>query len=204
MVEPSKEEVEDLNRPKIEEISDDEDEDSEDDDDIPALEQVKPTENKTSTTNTTTTTTDAAKGEEEGASRQSRTEKKARKQMQKLGMQKVPGVMRITVKKNKSNLFVINKPDVFKAPGSDTYVIFGEAREDTIDKLPDLPVANPPYKEKPAPVFNEPEEDVDETGVEPKDIELVMSQTGASRRAAVAALKKNNNDIVNAIMDLTM
>jgi len=39
--------------------------------------------------------------------------------------------------------------------------------------------------------------------VEPKDIELVTSQTGCSRAKAVAALKKNNNDIVEAIMQLS-
>lgn len=41
---------------------------------------------------------------------------------------------------------------------------------------------------------------IDETGVEPKDIELVMSQASVSRVKAVKALKNNNNDIVNAIM----
>ena len=46
----------------------------------------------------------------------------------------------------------------------------------------------------------EPEEPVDETGVSQTDIELVMSQTKASRGAAVKALKNHNGDIVNAIM----
>lgn len=41
---------------------------------------------------------------------------------------------------------------------------------------------------------------VDETGVEVKDIELVMSQANVSRAKAIRALKNNNNDIVNAIM----
>lgn len=41
---------------------------------------------------------------------------------------------------------------------------------------------------------------VDEAGVEDKDIELVMSQANVSRAKAVKALKNNNNDIVNAIM----
>ena len=45
---------------------------------------------------------------------------------------------------------------------------------------------------------------VDETGVEVKDIELVMSQANVSRAKAVRALKNNSNDIVNAIMELTM
>jgi nascent polypeptide-associated complex subunit alpha len=44
------------------------------------------------------------------------------------------------------------------------------------------------------------EEVVDETGVEAKDIELVMSQANVSRAEAVKALKNNSNDIVNAIM----
>ena len=45
---------------------------------------------------------------------------------------------------------------------------------------------------------------VDETGCESKDIELVMSQANVSRGKAVKALKANNHDIVNAIMELTM
>jgi nascent polypeptide-associated complex subunit alpha len=45
---------------------------------------------------------------------------------------------------------------------------------------------------------------VDETGVEPKDIELVVTQAGVSRAKAVAALKANSGDIVSAIMELTM
>ena len=44
----------------------------------------------------------------------------------------------------------------------------------------------------------------DESGVEPKDIELVMSQAGCTRQKAVSALKANDGDIVNAIMELTM
>merc|ERR1712061_502046 len=45
--------------------------------------------------------------------------------------------------------------------------------------------------------------EVDETGVEAKDIELVMSQVQCSRSKAVSALKANNNDIVEAIMQLS-
>ena len=44
------------------------------------------------------------------------------------------------------------------------------------------------------------EEEVDATGVEEKEIELVMTQAGVSRNRAIKALKKNENDIVNAIM----
>lgn len=48
------------------------------------------------------------------------------------------------------------------------------------------------------------DEEVDASGVEEKDIELVMSQANVSRTKAIKALKKTDNDIVNAIMDLTM
>ena len=54
----------------------------------------------------------------------------------------------------------------------------------------------------PQPAIPEDDEDeeVDESGVEDKDIELVMSQANVSRSKAVKALKNNSNDIVNAIM----
>ncbi|MFS7985897.1 putative nascent polypeptide-associated complex NAC domain, NAC A/B domain superfamily [Helianthus anomalus] len=55
-----------------------------------------------------------------GRSKQSKSEKKSRKAMLKLGMKPILGVSR--------TLFVISKPDVFKSPASDTYVIFGEAK----------------------------------------------------------------------------
>ena len=47
-------------------------------------------------------------------------------------------------------------------------------------------------------------EEVDESGMESKDIELVMTQAGVSRKKAVKALRENDNDIVNSIMSLSM
>ena len=47
-------------------------------------------------------------------------------------------------------------------------------------------------------------EEVDESGVEPKDIELVMTQASVPRGRAVKALKASGGDIVSAIMELTM
>ena len=48
------------------------------------------------------------------------------------------------------------------------------------------------------------EEEVDATGIEDKDIELVMTQASVSRNKAVKALKENDNDIVNSIMALSI
>lgn len=41
---------------------------------------------------------------------------------------------------------------------------------------------------------------VDEAGLELRDIELVMAQANVSRAKAVRALRDNQSDIVNAIM----
>ena len=41
---------------------------------------------------------------------------------------------------------------------------------------------------------------VDETGVEPKDIELVMQQVNCSRAKAVKVLKESGGDLINASM----
>lgn len=146
-----------------------------------------------------------------GRSKQSRSEKKSRKAMIKLGMKPIPMVSRVTVKKSKNILFVISKPDVFKSPASDTYVIFGEAKIEDLSsqlqsqaaeqfKAPNL--SNVISKPEPSTVAQD-DEDVDETGVEPKDIELVMTQADVSRAKSVKALKAANGDIVSAIMELT-
>jgi len=148
--------------------------------------------------------------------KQSRSEKKARKAMSKLGLKQIPGVSRVTVRKSKNILFVISRPDVYKSPASDTYIVFGEAKIEDLSqqaqmaaaekfKAPDVSnvlVNTPSTVSQPIP--EESDEEVDESGIEPKDIELVMSQASVTRAKAVRALKNNQNDIVNAIMELTM
>ncbi|XP_018616041.2 nascent polypeptide-associated complex subunit alpha isoform X1 [Scleropages formosus] len=160
----------------------------------------------------------AAEIDEEPVSKakQSRSEKKARKAMSKLGLRQVTGVTRVTIRKSKNILFVITKPDVYKSPASDTYIVFGEAKIEDLSQQAQLAAAEK-FKVQGETVSNiqentqtptvqeeSEEEEVDETGVEVKDIELVMSQANVSRAKAVRALKNNNNDIVNAIMELTM
>merc|ERR1711994_602177 len=157
--------------------------------------------------------------------KQSRSEKKARKAMSKLGLKQVQGVSRVTIRKSKNILFVISRPDVYKRPASDTYIVFGEAKiEDLsqqaqIDAAKKFDAAEAPQPSEmggtgttgaaapggqPAIPEDDEDEEVDEDGVEDKDIELVMSQANVSRSKAVKALKNNSNDIVNAIMELTM
>ena len=66
---------------------------------------------------------------------------------------------------------------------------------------------NAPAVEKPGadddediPELEAPEEEgeVDETGVDAKDIELVVQQVGCSRAKAVRVLKESNGDLINA------
>ncbi|PNJ23858.1 NACAD isoform 1 [Pongo abelii] len=154
--------------------------------------------------------------------KQSRSEKKARKAMSKLGLRQIQGVTRITIQKSKNILFVIAKPDVFKSPASDTYVVFGEAKIEDLSqqvhkaaaekfKVPSEPSALVP-ESAPRPRVRleckeeeeEEEEEVDEAGLELRDIKLVMAQANVSRAKAVRALRDNHSDIVNAIMELTM
>jgi nascent polypeptide-associated complex subunit alpha len=59
---------------------------------------------------------------------QSRAERKARKALLTLGLKKVPDITRVTLRRPKNVLFVIAKPDVYKSPNSDTYIVFGEAK----------------------------------------------------------------------------
>jgi len=75
---------------------------------------------------------DGEGGDTSGKGKQSRSEKKSRKAMAKLGMKPVPGIIRVTVKKSKNILFVIKEPDVFKTSSDNpkapaTYIVFGKA-----------------------------------------------------------------------------
>merc|ERR1711945_82895 len=73
--------------------------------------------------------------------KQSRSEKKARKAMSKLGLKQVVGVSRVTIRKSKNILFVINKPDVYKNPASDTYIVFGEAKIEDLSQQAQIDAA---------------------------------------------------------------
>ncbi|KAI6645658.1 hypothetical protein LOD99_12921 [Oopsacas minuta] len=164
--------------------------------------------------------TSIAHPDTDGRNKQCRAEKKARKAMSKLGLKLIPGVAKVTIKKSKNLMFVINKPDVYKSPVSDTYIVFGDAKVEDFPQQSGLVEAargiQAPTK---APIPEETategakygegsssgdEADQDATGLEQKDIDLVMQQAGVSKNKAIKALKANNNDLVTAIMELTM
>lgn len=110
---------------------------------------------------------------------------------------------------------MVSKPDVFKSPTSETYVIFGEAKIEDLSsqlqaqaaqqfRMQDL--SKVMAKQDAAAAAAAPadeEEEVDEAGIEPRDIDLVMTQASVTRAKAVKALKAHDGDIVSAIMELT-
>ncbi|KAI5124580.1 hypothetical protein M0805_003099 [Coniferiporia weirii] len=160
---------------------------------------------------------------------QSRAERKARKALLGLGLKKVPGITRVTLRRPKNILFVIASPDVYKSPNSDCYLVFGEAKIEDVNQQAQIsaaqqlaqssaaglgPTAAPSLEKTGAggddddedmPELEAAEEDgpVDETGLDPKEIDLVMAQVNCSRAKAVKVLKENGGDIINAIMAAT-
>eukprot|EP01083_Nonionella_stella_P088383 246299_1 len=148
--------------------------------------------------------------DDQTAHKLNKQEKKARKTIQKLGMKLQKGFTRVTIKKSKNILFVISKPDVYKAPNSDTYIIFGNAKIEDMNQshrefLSDKWAPKPDTSQMPAiQEDQEDDDDVDTTGLDENDIQMVVEQASVSRSKAVKALRNHDGDIVNAIMELTM
>ncbi|KAI1823706.1 nascent polypeptide-associated complex, alpha subunit [Xylaria intraflava] len=157
----------------------------------------------------------------------SRNEKKARKAIEKLHLTRVAGITRVTLRRPKNVLFVINNPEVYKSPNSNTYIVFGEAKIEDLNSAAqqaaaqslaaqggehdhaghdhshgDAAKAVEGTEEKKD--DDDDDEEVDADGLEDKDIELVMTQASVSRKKAIKALKENDNDIVNSIMALSV
>merc|ERR1711977_26742 len=121
-----------------------------------------------------------------------------------------------------------NQPEVYKSPSSNTYIVFGEAKIEDLNSQAQASAAqqlaaaeshdhaghdhsHDHGKGKAIDTSEDKKDDdeddgeeVDATGLEDKDIELVMTQASVSRNKAVKALKENDNDIVNSIMALSI
>lgn len=157
-----------------------------------------------------------------------RAERKARRMMEKLGMKKVPGISQVVLKMRgggaRGGIFTIAAPDVFEKNGS--YVVFGEARQggggaggtqaqqaQAIQQLAALAKSESGMEmpsgatsasgNESSQIEEVDDAAADESGLDAKDISLVVTQAGCSRSKAVQALKDNDGDLVNAIMSLT-
>ena len=49
---------------------------------------------------------------------------------------------RVTIRKSKNILFVVNNPDVYKNPNGDTYVVFGEAKIEDMSQQAQMEAAS--------------------------------------------------------------
>ena len=149
---------------------------------------------------------DAAGG---AAPKANRGEKKCRKAMQKLGMKPVPGVSRVTMRRAKNMLFLIENPEVLKTPNADIYVVLGVAKfEDLSQVAANTEVekfkADQPKKDE-AQIETikeeaEDEDDEDESGLNAEDIKNVMEHSKVSKAKAIKALRASNGDTVEAIL----
>ncbi|KAF8332393.1 NAC domain-containing protein [Cantharellus anzutake] len=159
---------------------------------------------------------------------QSRSERKARKALAGLGLKKVSGITRVTLRRPKGLLFVIASPEVYKNPTGDCYIVFGEAKGEDPSALAHaaatqqrVPAANEKHhdhahdhshdhdddsKDEPPPLEELDDDDsdeIDETGVDSNDVEEVMKQVSCSRAKAVKVLKEKDGDVISAIMAAT-
>ena len=126
-------------------------------------------------------------------------------------------------------MYVVNNPDVYKSPVSDVYIVFGEVKNEDMSAFAQAQAAQqllqaearekgvadssgPELEFSPSDfaatkrVEDEEENDdspVDETGLDLKDIDLVVEQASCNRQKAVKALKENEGDLINAIMSLS-
>ncbi|EDX03285.1 GD23064 [Drosophila simulans] len=135
-------------------------------------------------------------------------------------------VARVTMKKSKNILLYIDQPDVYRVAHSSTYIFFGEV---CVEDISSTSVASQaavkaaerfrgtspsgrqgkedgkaPGEESPLDDDEDDGENADDMGLHEKDIELVQMQATCSRKKAIQALLKNDNDVVNAIMALTV
>merc|ERR1711917_30851 len=128
---------------------------------------------------------------EDAAGKQTRAQKKMMKAMSKLNLKHVPGIMKVVMRRKGNILFSIHGGEVYKAPGSDTYIVFGEAQPEDLISSAQREAAKKfkqPEPAKPAVAKKEEEDgEIDTGGVEDKDIELVMAQAGVSKAKAVKA-----------------
>ena len=144
-----------------------------------------------------------------------KAEKKVRKALSKLGMTKVEGVNRVTMKQKDNYILYVKDPEVFcSAQNSNSYIIFGELTfddhekkltQDTIAELKKegekLKTVNEKKEEPKVEVVPEGEE-LNEEGLEKEAIETVMNEGNCSRAAAIKALRAHNGDTVEALLDV--
>jgi nascent polypeptide-associated complex subunit alpha len=142
--------------------------------------------------------------------------KRYAKAMAKMGLKPEPNITKVNIRKIGSLAFAMVQPEVYRFPGTNTFVIFGEAQLEDMSALAQEAAARAAVSgatdasgdaaaaAAPAAKEEDDGEEVDAGDLDEKEINVVMSQANVSRNKAIKALKNNNGDIVNTIMELTM
>ena len=181
---------------------------------VPKQEETKPEEPKKEEPKKEETKPEEAKPEE-SAKPSGKAEKKVRKALSKLGMVKVEGVNRVTMKQKDSYILFVKEPEVFSSPQNpNSFIIFGEITfedhekkltQDTIEQLKKegekLRTVTEKKEEPKVEVVPEGEE-LNEEGLEKEAIETVMNEGKCSRQAAIKALRAHNGDPVEALLEV--
>ena len=142
-------------------------------------------------------------------------ERKAFKLFEKVGLKSVTNINKVTIKRPKNILITISHPQVWCTTDNGTYIVIGEPKFEDLTQAAQQQMAHllqqqmlaqqkPEQSKVEEIVEEEDDEEVDATGLDEKDIELVKSQANVSRNKAIKSLKENENDVVNSIMALTM
>lgn len=158
----------------------------------------------------------------------SKNQKKAIKALKGTGVKKVDGITRVVLRKRQGVVLVVEQPEVYRTPNG-SYVVFGEAHVQTQDyqqqlaaltgnnganapaagaeKTPEAIQADLAANVDKLNVADEeedvPDAEVDTTGLDDDTLEMVMDQANVSKAKAAKALRENNGDLVNSLLQLT-
>ena len=180
-------------------------------------EETKPEETKKEESKPEETKPEEKKEEEakQEAKPSGKAEKKVRKALSKLGMTKIEGVNRVTMKQKDSYILYVKEPEVFcSSQNQNSYIVFGELTfEDSERKLAQETIAElkkegeklktvTEKKEEPKVEVVQEGEELSGEGLEKDAIETVMNEGKCSRQAAIKALRAHNGDPVEALLDV--
>merc|ERR1712071_27308 len=158
-----------------------------------------------------------------------KNEKKARKALEGMGLKKVEGITRVTLRRPRGVLMVVANPEVYKSPYTDCYIVFGEAKLEDNSSAAQIAAAQSVAASQQAAqgalaaggfgedhpqtledLLREAEVGEEEpasekpaaSGEEPdeKDIKLVMDQAGVDKEKAIKSIKEADGDLISAIV----
>ena len=144
------------------------------------------------------------------------------KSLLKLGMKRVDGVTRVTLKKRDGMVFIVDDPQVLRsADNENSFAVVGELKFDdprareqqaTAAKYAEAQkiVAEQMAKAKAAEsakggdaAAKDDGPALSEEGITSQHINMVMEHTSCTRNEAIKALHESNDDMIQAVMNLT-